>query len=64
MTLLRPFGVANVEIAFVSNYAAKWGEGCISLATAGDRASRGFVCAAQAHSGVIKLKHTRNKNSG
>ena len=45
-------------IALVSSRATKWGEGCISLCTAGDRAfnTKGFVCAAQVHSGVIKLK--------
>ena len=56
MTLLWPLCVVNVEIAFVSNYAPKWGASCIIFSTAGDRASRGFRLSAQAHSGVIKLK--------
>ena len=50
------FCVANVGIALFRIYAPKWGATCMIFSTAGDRASRGFVCAAQAHSGVIKLK--------
>lgn len=34
------------------------------FSTAGDRASRGFVCAAQAHSGVIKVKREEEEEEG